>query len=46
MSVAKVLEHLFAAMNHARGACDRTRQLVAIAVAKFRALMMIERAAA
>jgi len=46
MNVTKVLQHLFRAMEHGLHACERTRRMVAIAVAKFRALLALQKAAA
>lgn len=46
MSVAKVLQYLYSAQAHARGACDRTRQMVREAIARFKTLLLIERVAA
>lgn len=46
MNSSRVMAHLFSAMQHALLACERTRRLVAIAVARFRALLAIQAAAA
>ena len=46
MNVTRVLQYLFSAMEKALHASERTRRLVAVAVARFRALLAIERAAA
>jgi len=38
--------YLLSAVQHARHACERTRRLVAIAIARFMALLAIQGAAA
>lgn len=40
------LIHLLRAVEHARHACERTRQMVAVAIARLLAMMAVERAAA
>jgi hypothetical protein len=46
MNVSAVLRSLFAAVEHARHACERTRRMVAVAIAKLQALLMIQRVSA
>ncbi len=46
MNATRVLEYLFRAMEHGLRACERTRRMVAIAVARFRALLAMQQAAA
>lgn len=46
MNVTRVLQYLFRAMEHGLRASERTRRMVALAVARFRALLAIQRAAA
>jgi hypothetical protein len=45
MNASRVMQYLFRAMEHGLHACERTRRMVAIAVARFRALLAIQRAA-
>jgi len=42
MNRSKVLYHLYSALEHARKACERTRQLVVQAIRKFQALCGLE----
>lgn len=46
MNTSRVLQYLFRAMEHGLRACERTRRMVSIAVARFRALLACQRAAA
>lgn len=46
MNSGKVMYWLLAAVQHARHACERTRQMVANAIAVFMARVAIGRAAA
>lgn len=46
MNASRVLQYLFRAMEHGLRACERTRRMVAIAVAKFRAMLACQRRAA
>lgn len=45
MNTSAVLRHLFAALEHARQACARTVHMVAVAIAKLQAMLLIQRAA-
>jgi hypothetical protein len=45
MNLPRAALYLFEALQHARHACERTRQMLAVALAKLAALIAIERAA-
>jgi hypothetical protein len=43
MNQSRILQYLLSAMMHAGHACERTRELVRVAVARFLALQAIDR---
>lgn len=43
MNASRVLQYLFRAMEHGLHACERTRRMVAVAIAKFRAILAMQR---
>lgn len=45
LNATRALVHLFNALEHAVGACARTRHMLIVAIAKLRALLAIDTAA-
>jgi hypothetical protein len=45
MNVGLILMYLLEAVRHAQRACERTRQMVVVALARLQALLAIQRAA-
>lgn len=45
-NIARAIHHLCAAVRHAAYACERTRRMVAVALARLQALLLIQRVSA